>query len=234
VTKRTSAVLKSKVADSLIYNDPVVSVFRTFGHLGRLLVSAALSVVNYDEFPNAIVQHVADTKSQMVILPWSRGSTSVDDDQGSSGTQNPFDGIFHKTTTQDQTNSVVYSEFIRNVFQTSPTSVALFVDRGITALYTGPADQHLFVPFFGGPDDRLALSFVVQLCSNPSIRATVYRIDKTDDLSPSTTNLEDLKPSSPPPAVVHLVCSPRLLYALIQFSSFVTDPRSCRHRVWTT
>ncbi|KAF9462008.1 potassium:hydrogen antiporter [Collybia nuda] len=201
LTNRTSAVLKSKAADSLIHNDPVVSVFKTFGYLNRLLVSAVLSVVNYDEFPGAIATHAMDSDSQMVILPWSRGATTASDEAGSGSAHNPFDGIFHKTTTQDQTSSVVYSEFIRKVFLTSTTNVALFVDRGINAQYAGPVNQHLFLPFFGGPDDRLALSFIVQLCSNPSVRATVYKIEKTDDLSPSTTNLEDLK--SPNPAILH-------------------------------
>lgn len=185
LTSRTSAVLKSQ----LIYHDPVVSVFRTFGYLNRLLVSAALSVINYDEFTAAISNHVLDSDSQMVILPWSRGMPS-EDDQEKAGALNPFDGVFHKSTTYDPTNSVVYSEFIRKVFVTSPSPVALFVDRGISVHSAIASDHHLFLPFFGGPDDRLALSFVVQLCSSPSVRATVFRIQKTEDLSPVSTNDE--------------------------------------------
>lgn len=182
LTSRTSAVLKSQ----LIYHDPVVSVFRTFGYLNRLLVSAALSVVSYDDFTTAISKHVVDSDSQMVILPWSRG-TPPEDDQDKSGALNPFDGIFHKSTTHDPTNSVVYSEFIRNVFATSPSPVALYVDRGISANSAIASDHHLFLPFFGGPDDRLSLSFVVQLCSSPSVRATVMRIKKVDNLSQIST-----------------------------------------------
>ncbi|KAG5648714.1 hypothetical protein DXG03_000061 [Asterophora parasitica] len=190
LTNRTSAVLKSKAAESLIYNDPVVSVFRTFGYLNKILVSAALSVVNSDEFSSAIYKHVVESESQMVILPWSRGTTVVDDDTGRVGALNPFDGVFHKTTTHDQTSSVVYSEFIRNVFSTSPRHVALFVDRGLDTPYAGGAsNQHLFFPFFGGPDDRLALVFLVQLCRNSSVQATVVRIQKIDDLTRTSTEI---------------------------------------------
>ncbi|RDB16864.1 K(+)/H(+) antiporter 1 [Hypsizygus marmoreus] len=191
LTNRTSAVLKSQVADSLIYNDPVVSVFRTFGHLNRLLVSAALSVVNHEEFPSAIAKHVTESESQMVILPWPRGATSLaEGEQGHhSGALNPFDGIFHKTTSQDQTNSVVYSEFIRRVFSNTPSHVALFVDRGLNPTSVG-GNHHLFLPFFGGPDDRLALSFLVQLCRNSSVHATVVRIEKLDSLSRASTNID--------------------------------------------
>ncbi|KAJ7682120.1 Sodium/hydrogen exchanger family-domain-containing protein [Mycena polygramma] len=184
LSNRTSAVLKSQEAEVLLHNDPIVAVFRTFGYLSRVIVSAALSVVSYDEFPDAIARHADDHDSQMVIIPWSRGATSVLDEEEpgqTAGPRNPFDGIFHKTTTQDQTSSVVYSEFIRKVFLRSPTDVALFVDRGLKLQFSpGTSDQHLFLPFIGGPDDRLALAFLVQLCAKPGVRASVVRIRKSD------------------------------------------------------
>jgi hypothetical protein len=181
-------VLKSQEADVLLHNDPIVSVFRTFGYLSRVIVSAALSVVSYDEFPDAIAEHAAEFESQMVIVPWSRGATSVlaeEEEPGqTTGVRNPFDGIFHKTTTQDQTSSVVYSEFIRKVFLRSSIDVALFVDRGLKLQFRpGETDQHLFLPYIGGPDDRLALAFLVQLCTNAGVHATVVRIRKTDSSS---------------------------------------------------
>ncbi|KAJ6610393.1 Sodium/hydrogen exchanger family-domain-containing protein, partial [Mycena sp. CBHHK59/15] len=183
LTNRTSAVLKSQAADVLLHSDPVVSVFRTFGQLNRLAVSAALSVVGYDEFADVVAQHAVQSEAQMVIVPWSRGATLVledDQEQGkTSRVRNPFDGVFHRTATvtQDQTNSVVYSEFIRRVFLHAPTDVALFVDRGLGAAGVG---QQLFLPFVGGPDDRLALTFLVQLCANPGVVAMVVWINKME------------------------------------------------------
>ncbi|KAJ3516410.1 hypothetical protein NLJ89_g1139 [Agrocybe chaxingu] len=184
LTARTSAVLRSQEAESLIYNDPVISVYKTFGHLNHLNVSANLSVVNFEEFPDAVAKHVKDTGSEMVIVPWPRGITSVleEEAQGQqAGTRNPFDGIFHKTTTGDQTSSVVYSEFIRSVISQSPGDTALFVDRGLTTASTGNMKQHLFLPFFGGPDDRLALTFLMQLCENYAVSATVVKMTTKDD-----------------------------------------------------
>jgi hypothetical protein len=43
-------------------------------------------------------------------------------------------------------------------------------------------DHHIFLPFFGGPDDRLALDFVVQICANPRVRGTVVRLTKCDEV----------------------------------------------------
>ncbi|KAF7316449.1 hypothetical protein MIND_00163900 [Mycena indigotica] len=181
LSNRTSGVMKSQEADSLLHNDPIVSVFRTFGHLSRLAVGAALSVVEHAEFPEAIANHATESGSQMIIVPWARGATSTEDTEA-IGARNPFDGVFHKTTTQDQTSSVVYSELIRKIFVQAPTDVALFVDRGLSPnTSVGVAEQRLFLPFIGGPDDRLALSFLIQLLSrNPNIKATIVWVRKTE------------------------------------------------------
>ncbi|KAG2008708.1 potassium:hydrogen antiporter [Coprinopsis cinerea AmutBmut pab1-1] len=180
LSNRTSDVIRSKEADALIYNDPVVSAFRTFGSLNRMVVSATLSVVSFDQFSTAIAQHATDSQSEMVIIPWARGTTSLLNPEGVDYGRNPFDGAFHRTTTTDQTTSVVYSEFIRSVFLRCPRDVALFVDRGAPSISISN-DQHLFLPFFGGPDDRLALNFLVQLCVRSGVQATVVRIQRAEE-----------------------------------------------------
>ncbi|KIY73898.1 hypothetical protein CYLTODRAFT_428160 [Cylindrobasidium torrendii FP15055 ss-10] len=184
LTDRTSAVIKSTEAARLVQTDPLISIFRTFGQLNRLIMSTFLSVIPFDHFPNAISEHVTLADTQMVILPWSRGG---DDSNGAedatvntAAARNPFDGIFTKSSaqSQDQTSSVVYAELIRRVFLTCPCDVALFVDRGPNL---NGAKPKLFLPFFGGPDDRLALTFLVQLCMNPEVTASVVWM-KTDDV----------------------------------------------------
>jgi hypothetical protein len=53
------------------------------------------------------------------------------------------------------------------------TDVALYVDQSPPSvdIVTG-SRYHVFLPFFGGPDDRLTLDFVVQICDNPMMTAT--------------------------------------------------------------
>lgn len=222
LTNRTSAVLRSQEAETLILNDPVVSVFRTFGQLNNFNVSANLSVVNFAEFPEAIANHVTATESQMVIIPWARGATSVLDEANAGqqvGARNPFDGVFHKTTVQDQTSSIVYSEFIRNVFAKSPSDIALFVDRGIITAPAGPSPQHIFLPFLGGPDDRLALTFLVQLCRRPSVSATVVRVTRDEE-----TPVDGSVPALPIGTLPHSVSCLRL-----GFQYYLT---TLLHRAW--
>ena len=71
----------------------------------------------------------------------------------------------------------------------SSVDVALFIDRGVPQTSDGQALQHIFLPFFGGPDDRLALSFVVQLCMSTATSATVVRFTQvdSDELTPVNT-----------------------------------------------
>lgn len=197
LTNRTSAVFKSQESELLLHSDPVLAVMRTFGHINRSPVSASLSVVPFDDFPTAISSHIHDSDSQMVVLPWSRGSAWQPEESSEKSPANPFDGIFHRSTStglEHTNNSVVYSEFVRNVFQSTPVDMALFVDGGIRR-GAELEKQHLFLPFFGGPDDRLALTFLVQLCSNnPLVHAKVVRISKSDnDLTPCSTVDHDIK-----------------------------------------
>ncbi|KAG6878827.1 hypothetical protein C0992_007405 [Termitomyces sp. T32_za158] len=219
LTNRGSALIKSQAAESLAYTDPIISVFRTFAYLDNLLVSATLSVVSKDEFPAAVSAHAAETESQMIIVPWSRGSTEVDDESDNHA-HNPFDGIFHKhtthTSTRDPTSSIVYSEFIRNVFSTSSSNVALFVDRGISTPHHRSGTQHLFLPFIGGPDDRLALSFIVQLARNSSVQATVIRIIKVEGSSRNNTDIDKkdvIDASSSVPIVLQTLAAGDTVYA---------------------
>jgi hypothetical protein len=164
--------------------DPLVTVFSTFGHLNSIPVSPSLSTVPYDEYPNAIAEHVEHSGTQLVVIPWSSGHHLVPHESPRHEAHNPFESIFHRATSQDPTSSIVYSEFVRKVFLNARADVALFVDR----VKTSAKPRHLLVPFFGGPDDRLALSFVVQLCMNKDARATVLRLNKIDTLSPNMTN----------------------------------------------
>ncbi|KAG7097485.1 hypothetical protein E1B28_004827 [Marasmius oreades] len=216
LTNRTSAVFRSTEAAALVHTDPVTSVFNTFAWLAGLgnrstsagqgsTLDTALEVVPWEEFPNVVSRHVEDRKVEMVLIPWastgSGAATAALGNQEGLAARNPFDGVFNRSATSsgpgeagatqhDQMSSVVYAEFIRKMFLTTPCDVALFVDRGsgrlsvesaLTASPLQTADTLLFLPFFGGPDDRLALEFLVQICSrNSGVKAIVVRIKCQD------------------------------------------------------
>lgn len=183
LTDRTSAVLRSQSVDALTRNDPILSVFRTFGRLNRFSVSAFLSVINYDEFSSYVANHAREFGSQAVIIPWPLAphATEVPASHHSGLPYNPFDSLFSKTSgIDDATSLLVRSQFVRKVFASSPSDVALFIDRGLSTDSGSTIYPHIFLPFSGGPDDRLALSFVIQLCMHNAISATVVRMHRLD------------------------------------------------------
>jgi len=85
----------------------------------------------------------------------------------------PLDSLFRA----DRSTSLVHSQFVRGVFAQAGTNVALLFGH---VPFSVREQTTLFLPFFGGPDDRLALDFVVQLCANPRVCATVIRLTKRD------------------------------------------------------
>ena len=195
LSSRTSAVMKSSIADSLIHTDPLLNVFKTFSDFNNMPTSASLSVVPFDGLAAKVADHARENFSQLILIPWlpytvppahASGHHSVTDHfhhtpstaAGGSGSTNPFDLVFNFGITE-QSTSLLHSQFVRGIFSQSTVDVALFVDRG----RAGPghySKQHIMLPFFGGPDDRLALAMVVQLCANPMTTAKILRVTKTE------------------------------------------------------
>ncbi|TDL22140.1 hypothetical protein BD410DRAFT_770653 [Rickenella mellea] len=188
LSDRTSAVMKSSVADTLITTDPLLGVFKTFGELNDLPISTSLSVVTHDDMATRLTDHAKYNQSDLILVPWlpptmhpPHSSEHPMTPAITAPSHNPFDVLF-KAGAVESSTSAVHSHFIRGVFAETTTDVALFVDRPRSAGEQGGrhGKQHILLPFFGGPDDRLALEFVVQLCSNPKISATVVKMIKSD------------------------------------------------------
>ncbi|TFK26895.1 hypothetical protein FA15DRAFT_615019 [Coprinopsis marcescibilis] len=114
---------------------------------------------------------------------------------------NPFETMFSsfRQPIHQSAASVIHAQFVRSVFKQAAVDVGLFVDLGMldvvegagfgggvygledgSGASSGGRKQHLFLPFFGGPDDRLALEFVVQLCDSEDVSATVVRITRRE------------------------------------------------------
>ena len=191
LSDRTSAMMKSTAADSLIRTDPMLGIFRMFGELNELAITTSLSVVPHDDFARSVAEHAHTHTSHLVLLPWSPTKTAttmnvpgapVTTPKPVKSDYNPFDVLFGSISgvKADNFPSVIHSQFVREVFAQSKTDVALFVDTGDRSGVGLGGSVHIFLPFFGGPDDRLALEFVVQLCFNPRMTATVVRMVKQD------------------------------------------------------
>ncbi|KZS90464.1 hypothetical protein SISNIDRAFT_443933 [Sistotremastrum niveocremeum HHB9708] len=201
LSDRTSALMKSSQTDALMQADPLLSIFRTFGELNDVPVSSSLAVVTQENFATSVADHASDHNSDLVFIPWtppsfsSAGASTVDL-AGSASQMSAFD-FFKASGINDNPSMALQSRFIRGVFSRSPVDVALFLDRRPTTESARHSRQHVILPFFGGPDDRLALEFVVQICASSKTTATIVRYSKIEGESessveaPSKTHIPD-------------------------------------------
>lgn len=201
LTERTYSVMQSAEKDQLLLTDDALQLYRQFGRLRGLDITPHISIVGQDSFPPAVAEHADQLSSQLVIVPWiipasasvdAAGPTSPSGEGMSTSVSatfgsglNPFEGVFGGGNSDTSTGSPMYTHFIRRVFSETPTNLALFIDRGYSGGLGGSfsfgSGQHIFMPFFGGPDDRLALRFVVQLCHHTNVTATVVKINRPED-----------------------------------------------------
>jgi hypothetical protein len=193
--------MQSIETEMMARKDDMLQLFKQFGRLRGFNVNAHVAVVEQDQYPSTVSSFVRDSSTEMVVIPWTTSGSVASDAMLEDAravtrpgtTPTPFDSIF----AGDTHGSPVYSQFIRQVFAECPADVALFIDRGFgaTDMNTG-GGQHLFLPFFGGADDRLALSMVYQLCAHPNITATVMRMDVSDAEEAAAGSKEHLRTSS--------------------------------------
>ncbi len=70
LSDRTSAVMKSSAAESILLSDPLLSIFKMFGQLNDIVISTALSIVPLDDLSHAVADNARDSGSEMIMLPW--------------------------------------------------------------------------------------------------------------------------------------------------------------------
>jgi hypothetical protein len=86
---------------------------------------------------------------------------------------------FHKQQTVDgglEPINPYIRGFNESLLSTSPCSVAILVDRGLSAAAARMTDEHsLVLFFFGGPDDREGLAYAWRMVENPGVTLAILR-----------------------------------------------------------
>lgn len=167
LTERTSDALRSETQE--MKSDPLLGIFTTFAHLRNIICRPLLSLTLQDNFAETVTEQADE--SDLVVLPWKSHREALEKEQ-QAGHQNPFDTFFNL-----QSASQRYVQFVRKVLSQSRASTAIYLDQGM-----GDGDSWsgvtIFMPFFGGPDDRTALKLVQQLSNRQDVNAVVVRIKK--------------------------------------------------------
>jgi hypothetical protein len=180
LTERTSSWMKINEIDDYSGRDPVVNAFRTFAQLNNVAVSGAVSIVPESHYAETLTSQASDHFSDLVLIPWSD-----DSDDGVLGI--------------DSLASGMQEAFIQKTLETATCNTAVFFNRGFGGASNVEArpvsrssrqnqapiqpfvdrSHHVYFPFFGGIDDRVALRFVLQLAQNSNITVTVVHFRVT-------------------------------------------------------
>ncbi|XP_028797973.1 cation/H(+) antiporter 15-like [Neltuma alba] len=167
LTGRTSAMLivhNTRKPDCPAINrtqaqsDHIINAFENFEqHVGGVSVQPLTAISPYSTMHEDICNLAEDKRVSFIIIP------------------------FHKQQTVDggmEATNMAFRTINQNLLANSPCSVGILVDRGLTGSNRLAANQithHVVVLFFGGPDDREALSYAGRMLDHPGIHLTVMR-----------------------------------------------------------
>ncbi|KAM1052487.1 hypothetical protein ACFX13_000076 [Malus domestica] len=112
---------------------------------------------------------------------------------------------FHKQQTVDggmEAMNPAFRTMNQNVLTNAPCSVGILVDRGLNGssrlAAANQISHHVVILFFGGPDDREALSYAWRMSEHPGINLTVMRFVPGEEAgleraaSTSTSNVDGI------------------------------------------
>ncbi|KAL2266141.1 hypothetical protein VTJ83DRAFT_5493 [Remersonia thermophila] len=196
LSDRTSSVMHlTSGEDFYSLRDPVVNAFRAFSQLHDLAVSGTTAVVPIDSYAETLVSHASDVSSDFALIPWGEGG-GVSEEQSFPTTPHLSERFMSATHLELITQTLDKASrtcnagiFIDNGFggTTKPvdrpgldrTRSALSIRshrQEMTALPVVDKSHHVLLPFFGGPDDMVAMRLVLQLAKNRHVTASVVRI----------------------------------------------------------
>lgn len=172
------------------------------GTSNNVAVSGRVAVVPESSYAETLTSHAADTSSEFALIPWSDYGSLADFNQPLSlmgDVNDRFKGsthleFIHKTLAKAEKvcNAGIFIDNGFDGFGLRPSQspgglsrlksgVSLHSQHHHTpqlATYPTITDRthHIFLPFIGGADDRVALRLVLQLARNENVTATVVHL----------------------------------------------------------
>lgn len=169
LTERYTSAMQVSELDSYAPGDPVVKAFRTFGRFNAIAVAGDLAIVPQRSYAETLLGRASDASADLLLLPWSETGSMAEENSG-----------IMPIRSHSQLPTGPYTSFVNQVLTSAArTNTGVFVDRGF-----GSSDNnselhghHLFVPYFGGPDDHFALRFALRLAQNENVTLTITHFD---------------------------------------------------------
>ncbi|TFK67164.1 hypothetical protein BDN72DRAFT_822745 [Pluteus cervinus] len=213
MTERTADMVTTSAPIVSPSVDPLLSTYQTFvsitagrtGGQSGLTMSDIVEVVPAADKARIVGQYMERENAEVVLISWTFDASSSSPTVVSSPKlPNPFGSLFGNLADSRATSS--QTQFVYDMFNQVGRikAVLLYLDTSKSRQNSGveytpsaiPTTQHLFCPFFGGADGRLALEMVVQMCMREDVTATVVRLSKVEDTRNDLTSIEEVRRTS--------------------------------------
>ncbi|GAA5847805.1 hypothetical protein JCM9279_006642 [Rhodotorula babjevae] len=203
LTERTSGVmLASEEAATHLARDPLVALVRTFASLftGRVaLERGEFAMTGLENWAETVARCAKEGEQDMLLLSWRLGGGKGEVEQPGvveSFIPNPFEALFGNSSAGAPSSAAanansaanagapLFAAFVRDVFLDTSCDVGVLLDRSSTSSVSpSAAPRHLFLPFFGGADDRACLSLLAQLVrrAGGAISATILILERAPE-----------------------------------------------------
>ncbi|KAI9680855.1 MAG: K(+)/H(+) antiporter [Caeruleum heppii] len=228
LTERTSSVMQTSEIEEYSVRDPIINVFHTLGRMNDVAVSGEVAVAAEDDYAEALTGKASDQSSDLMLIPWSEtgsmteaGYSSVTESPENRFTSGPHNQFIMTALAKATCNTAIlvnkgFGGSLREepkTLERSTTGISFRSSRDMLTAPVADRSHHIFLPFFGGADDRVALRFVLQLAQSKNVTATITFIEvpaaaaetaaqpSTSELditrSPTTPRRFELPPQSP-------------------------------------
>lgn len=174
--------------------DQVAVAFQAYARLSKVKLEAMTAISGFSNMHDDVCRAAHDKRVNFIVLPYHkrlvsttvtvRGMSSC---EVSFCTSNCIIALFvpllQTYEGKLETGLAGYQNVNQQVLRNAPCSVGLLVDRGLGSLGQTSSEKVAFkicVLFFGGPDDREALSLGLRMAEHPGIHLTIVNFVPKD------------------------------------------------------
>lgn len=162
-------------------NDPVIKVLSTFASIHHIPFEGKLAITPQQDRSN-IVMSMSQSSDDFLMVSW--------DDQGEL-TRNPKVLTLKPQVREGSLLAHVKLALFRDLFDRAKCQLGVIIDRGFTTKCDTSNTRRIYLPFFGGSNDILALGVALYLTKNAGVQLTVAVCSENE----SSSNPESSEPT---------------------------------------
>lgn len=191
LTERTADIIQVMSGELIDGDrDPVIQVFSTFTKINHIPFEGKLAVTPQID-RSSIVMSVANNFTDFLVVGWA-------DDR--ELTRSPELLKVVPQIREGALQSHIKLGLARDLFEHAKSQVGIFLDRGFALAHRDNSPlRRVFLPFYGGLNDRLALGVTTYLAKNAHFHVTVAVFSEDDstptphDIAPTETSNDETR-----------------------------------------